>query len=418
MEAGPRPTTGAAARLLDLSRLFSRVGRGAFTGVDRVEAAYLDRLLDRSEALFSVVRTPEGFSLMDRTGTAELASRLSGAQAWGRQDFKARLRRKASPAQRAARADLRRLALAHGTPRQLPELCRAHLPNGTVWLNVGHSNLGPEMFDAVRAVPGATTSILIHDVIPLDFPQFQRPGTVDAFAEKIRTVARHADLVICNSEVTRADAERHFEAAGRVPPALVAHLGVDLLPAADGPLPPEIDPARPWFLALGTIEPRKNHALILDIWDDFTRALPEDEIPTLVIAGRRGWRNEALFERLDTSPLVGRHIFELPDLDDAAVGALLAGARALLMPSLAEGFGLPPAEALALGTPAIVNDLPVYREVLGNNPVYANVADRYSWAETILDLARADSKNQRAAEGAGFALPTWQEHFNLVLKVT
>jgi glycosyltransferase involved in cell wall biosynthesis len=88
------------------------------------------------------------------------------------------------------------------------------------------------------------------------------------------------------------------------------------------------------------------------------------------------------------------------------------------MPSFAEGFGLPPAEALALGTPVIANDLPVYHEVLGNNPVYVPVANMYSWAEKIIELAQADRKERKAAVGEASWLPTWQEHFNLVLKVT
>jgi len=73
---------------------------------------------------------------------------------------------------------------------------------------------------------------------------------------------------------------------------------------------------------------------------------------------------------------------------------------------------------MILGTPVVATDLPVYRETLGNNPVYAPVDDRYSWMQQILDLARAERKDVKAAQGASLKLPTWQDHFNLVLKVT
>lgn len=411
---GRRP----AARLLDLSRLFSRVGRGFHTGVDRVEAAYLARLLDDPLPLFSLVHTPEGFHLLDRAGTQGLADRFALAEPWGRADFRALLRRRASPAQRAARADLRRLAVGQARLSQLPALLRRHLPADTSWINVGHSNLEPGVFEAVRSLPGGASAILIHDTIPLDFPQFQRPGTVAKFSDKIKAVAEYADLVICTSKATQADAIRHFSSLGSAPDMLVAHLGVAPSPPNPADLPDEIDPSQSWFLTLGTIEPRKNHALLLDIWEDFAKTLPANDIPRLVIAGRRGWRNEALFERLDTSPLMGTCILEFGELDDAAVSALIAGARALLMPSLAEGFGLPPAEALALGTPVIANDLPVYREVLGNNPVYVPVGERYSWAQQVIDIARTRRTTHKAADRAAMSLPTWQEHFNLVLKVT
>lgn len=416
----PHPLTAhqPAARVLDLSRLFSRIGHGALTGIDRVEAAYLARLLSDPCPLFSLVRTPEGFTLLDREGTEALARRLFGETPWGPVDLRARLRRKASPAQRAARADLRRLGLARSTERQLgPTLCR-FLPEGTAWLNVGHANLGGPVFDAIHAIPGGRASVLLHDTIPLDYPQFQRPGTIPGFARKVEAIARNADLVICNSAVTEADAKRHFAAFGPVPPTLVAHLGVDLPQPDPGRLPPELDRRRPWFLILGTIEPRKNHALLLEIWDHFEKTLAPDAVPGLVIAGRRGWLNEDVFNRLDSLPANHPHIREFTNLDDAAVTALLTEARALLMPSFAEGFGLPPAEALALGTPVIANNLPVYREVLGNNPVYVPVADMYSWVERILELAQTKRKERKAAVGEASWHPTWQEHFNLVLKVT
>ncbi|MDT9702392.1 glycosyltransferase, partial [Streptomyces sp. P17] len=89
---------------------------------------------------------------------------------------------------------------------------------------------------------------------------------------------------------------------------------------------------RPRFVTLGTIEPRKNHALLLDVWD----SLPPPR-PQLVVIGRRGWADQALFARIAATPDVA----EFNTLDDGQVAAVLTGAQALLMPSFAEGFGLP-----------------------------------------------------------------------------
>ncbi|RME17144.1 MAG: glycosyltransferase family 1 protein [Alphaproteobacteria bacterium] len=411
------PDQPPKARLLDLSRLVSRVGRGPWTGIDRVEAAYLAALLKRDDALFALVRTASAQYLLDRGGTERLARRLSGAEPWGPADWRSRLRRRSPPARRAAEADLRRLACDRAGFGGLKAMLLRHLPAGTVWLNVGHSNLGAEPFAAIHAVQGGRASILVHDTIPLDHPAWQRPGTVESFRARLETTARHADLVIVNSHATGRDAARHFAAAGRVPPMLVAHLGTEV-PRPAETLPPGLRPERPYFVALGTIEPRKNHGFLLDLWAHLARDLPEAEMPALLILGARGWANEPVFRRLETDPLMGRHVFEHAGLDDATVAALVAGARALLAPSHAEGFGMPVAEALALGTRVIANDLAVYRETLGNNPVYVDVADMYSWAQAVKGLLQEEETASRAGRRADFRPQGWQEHFNLVLKVT
>ncbi|MCB1338276.1 MAG: glycosyltransferase family 4 protein [Maritimibacter sp.] len=409
-DPGPAP-----ARLLDLTRLVSRVDRGPWTGIDRVEAAWLARLLGDETEPFGLVRRSGGFFLFDRAGMAALRARLTGAVPWGAPDWRARLRLRARPAMRAVEGDLRRLALARAAKPGLARMLGRHLPAGTCWFNLGHSNLDDGVFAAVRAA-GGRSIVMVHDMIPLDWPDFQRPGTVERFADKMQAVAVGADLVICPSEAAAADVRRHFAPVRRVPEIAVAPLGVAPAMPDRRALPEAVDPARPYFVVVGTIEPRKNHALLLDIWDDFAEYLAPGDVPALHIAGARGWANEDVFARLDNAPVMRRHVFEHNGLGDGAVSALVSGARALLMPSHAEGFGLPPAEALALGTPAIVGDLPVYREVLGNNPVYLNTHDMYSWANEILEFARGRNRGPTAASGGVPELPTWQAHFDLVFK--
>lgn len=96
---------------------------------------------------------------------------------------------------------------------------------------------------------------------------------------------------------------------------------------------------------------------------------------------------------------------------DGALISLLQGARALLFPSFAEGFGLPPAEAAALGCPVIANPLPVLQEILGDYPVYLPVSDDYAWLETIMQAAVKPPKQA----GRRWQPPDWGQHFNAVL---
>ena len=134
----------------------------------------------------------------------------------------------------------------------------------------------------------------------------------------------------------------------------------------------------------------------------------------------RGWENEEVFQRLDHSALMGKSVFEMSNMLDKAVSALMAHANAVLFPSHAEGYGLPPAEAISLGTHVICSDLAVFREVLGNIPVYLKPDDVYSWKQSIIGSTKRKQAGQHrtAEEPSGVTLPTWADHFNLVLRET
>jgi glycosyltransferase involved in cell wall biosynthesis len=325
----------------------------------------------------------------------------------------ARLARKADPVRRRAESDLRRFSIARCRGAGLASMLRRNMRADMAYLNVGHENLNPRVFDAVRAAAGRST-VLIHDTIPLDYPQFQRPGSPERFAEKLRVTGEQADLVIYNSQETRKTAERYFLANGRVPAGIVAHLGM-VAPCPDtAALPPGYDFSRPYFVTVGTIEPRKNHALLLDIWAEFHKGGAQN-VPNLFIVGRRGWNNRGVFERLDSEPFMGKTVFELSGLSDPGLFALLDGAAGLLFPSMAEGFGLPLIEAAALGVPVICADLPVYREFLENFPVYLSANDRYLWKQ---EIGRLVGQMQGSAMRKPVKVPTWADHFNTVLKVT
>ncbi|MEM9736206.1 MAG: glycosyltransferase, partial [Pseudomonadota bacterium] len=153
----------------------------------------------------------------------------------------------------------------------------------------------------------------------------------------------------------------------------------------------------------GTIEPRKNHALLLDIWARFWEQGRRDI--HLHVVGRRGWRNEEVFAALDRAPMRGVTVHEHGDMSDGEVAGLLAGARALLFPSLAEGFGLPLAEALALGTPVIASDLPALREVGGPVPTFLGARDRGRWQAAILEHLAPQPRVE------AWQPPRWDAHF-------
>jgi glycosyltransferase involved in cell wall biosynthesis len=114
---------------------------------------------------------------------------------------------------------------------------------------------------------------------------------------------------------------------------------------------------------------------------------------------------------------MGRTVLERGDLADGPLASLLAAGCGLLHPSLAEGFGLPPHEAAALGVTPVCAPLPVYRETLGDAAVYVDPGDLYQWRNAVLRLASIDGAGQ-GTSGTGresYVPPTWESHFKLAL---
>jgi glycosyltransferase involved in cell wall biosynthesis len=419
-------TNNLAPVCLDLTRLMRRVGQH-HTGVDRVEWAYLEWCLSLERPVFGFMRTALGYVLVDRAGLASFHSHMQSGS-WPMAQGLSRLARKLTPLQRRVENWVRQLAIARTLPAGLPKLLHRHFPRGVIYFNTGHSNLSERVLSNFHSLTtdgsNGKTIVLIHDMIPLDFPEFQRAGTVTAFEARMRRVSRYASHLICNSHQTREDVTRHMTGYGRVPPAIVAHLGVRLntqlganLDAAPTPVQTAPQVPKPYMLIVGTIEPRKNHALLLDIWDKWDSA-QEGPCPHLVICGARGWNNDALLARLDAARAAGKPILEINSADDATLVHLMQSATAMLFPSHYEGYGLPPIEAALLGVPVICGDLAIYREVLGTYPVYAKTSDAYAWRRAIHQTLQSDGADcsQAVNKNADFTGPSWDAHFNLVLK--
>jgi len=161
---------------------------------------------------------------------------------------------------------------------------------------------------------------------------------------------------------------------------------------------------------LATVEPRKNHLLLLHAWRELV--LQNPKAPRLVMVGARGWENEQVADILDRSAALRGHILEIRDLASPDLVELLRGARALLMLSFNEGYGLPLVEALSLGTPVVASDIPVFREVTQGRATFLSPLNGKAWGEAIRQFAN-DENDVRAklAEARQFAPPIWSSYF-------
>jgi glycosyltransferase involved in cell wall biosynthesis len=224
-------------------------------------------------------------------------------------------------------------------------------------------------------------------------------------------VLRSAAGVIGNSQATLDDlASFAHERGEAMPPslaALISGIPIELkVPART------LD--RPHFVTVGTIEGRKNHGLLLEVWRRLVSELGSSA-PVLLIVGSRGWQAEAVLQQLDDLGVLSGHVRELGRCEDEELAGWIAGSRALLMPSVAEGFGLPVIEALQLGAPVIATDLPVYREIAGDIPRYLGADDVDAWKQAVERYSGEDSdRSRQVAAASSYLAPTWGSHFDLV----
>ncbi len=385
-----------AAILLDISRTISRAPSPHPTGIDRVERAYIQHFMAGDAPVFFLSRVLKGYVLLDRTAMHTIWPMITGEAAWQKQDLIARLFSHKLPAiTNRAESTLRRLAVASCLRGGLEKMLGRQLPSGFTYLNIGHSNRKPALWQAVKAGGAGHMLAMVHDVIPLDYPEYTRPDTAARFEAELKATATACDALIYNSQDTATRTKKYLQKWGLSPAALPILLGTAPLPAPE--TAPLANPAE--FVILGTIEPRKNHQILLDIW-------PEIEAQ-LHIIGQRGWQNEAVFKALDTSPMMGKTVFEHPKLSDQALAQRLATARALLFPSFAEGFGYPLIEALQMGLPVICADLPCFREIAGDIPTYLPPDDKAAWKTAI--QAAAATPREKIPKNVSF--PTWDQHF-------
>ena len=196
-----------------------------------------------------------------------------------------------------------------------------------------------------------------------------------------------------------------------MPQAVAALLAPAGLGAGNGP-PPLL---QPYFVVLGTIEPRKNHLLLLHLWREMAARLGP-ETPHLAVIGQRGWECENVVDMLERCDALRRVVHELPACTDVELTRYLRHANALLFPSFAEGYGMPLVEALMLGTPVIANDLDVFHEIAGDVPDYVDGLDGVGWMRAIEQFSMPCSprRAEQLARMAAFQVPTWDRHFERV----
>ena len=220
---------------------------------------------------------------------------------------------------------------------------------------------------------GARIVVHIYDIISVTHPQYCLQRGVYNFMDFLGAHLQYAERIVVNAAATLSELEKLAEELGvLLPPCQVIPLGADfgrlaeVAPAQAGEELRSIAEGRPYILMVGTIEPRKNHKLLLKAYEAGLKEMGYN----IVMAGYMGWNMEEFEAQLKAHPDYGKRLFHFDGLKDAGITYLYQNARFLAFCSYVEGFGLPLIEAIVRGVPVIAADIPVSREVAGDYCVW------------------------------------------------
>jgi alpha-1,3-rhamnosyl/mannosyltransferase len=245
------------------------------------------------------------------------------------------------------------------------------------------------------------TVITLHDLTHLHFPDTQPAARLKEIERRLAIGVAQAQLILTDSQAIADEAQDYFGLPAER--FVVAPLGVAARfhprepLAIDAVLKTHAVTAREYFLCVGTLEPRKNLTLALRAHALLPEAVRE-RFPLLIV-GMAGWQRDQFSDELRQA-LASGHVCLLGYLPDEHVAQLLAGARALIFPSLYEGFGLPVLEAMASGTPVVVTGSSAMPEVAGPAGNYIQ-ADDAQGLRDAMSLLIDDQAHWQACREAG-----------------
>ena len=379
--------------IYDVTRLVTRVLTDAPNGIDRVDLALARHFSNRSdEKVFALLWTIAGPRLFPASVARDVVRDVENH--WRELDdeddplYEEVVQRLVNPgaprgpivrpSKRVSRPFLAAI-WKHGL--RFGRSLEYHAPFGAAYLNASHFPLEYArhlrwLFKRRDIIP----AFFIHDLLPIQRPQYFWPREPERHRRRLDHIRQLRGRVVVASLTVASQVRAHFARDRYSIPVLEATLPVSPIFRA----PRRVDPRlidRPYFVVCGTIEPRKNHLLLLNIWREMAKDYKD--LPALVLVGKRGWNAEAVIGILERSRDISRHLVEVSGLSTPALKRLMDNATALLAPSLSEGFGLPVSEAAAIGLPVIASDIEPYRERALPGLVLVDALDSMGWLRAI-----------------------------------
>lgn len=289
---------------------------------------------------------------------------------------------------------------------------------GSDWLAMYQQLSAAEKLNQPRTV------VLCYDIIPLLFPDFFIRKNAEAFRACFHEVFPSADLIVFTAKQIMADARSYCEKSGiELGRSEIVYLGANFDPVqkpGDMALPGGLTSGR-YALFVSTIEPRKGHRLLFEVWKRLLAAgIPQRNDFKLVFVGRKGWLVDDLVNELNAHESTGQSLIMLSNVDDATLQRLYSDSAFCLYPSRYEGFGLPVIEAFRYGKAVIASSGGALLETVGGFSPCLDPLDENAWYDAMVSwIERPDARSgfERAIQ-TGFRPRDWQdvakEFFDLI----
>ncbi len=287
-------------------------------------------------------------------------------------------------------------------------------PGDTV-LTVGcdWGNQRPDRILALKRRQGFRYVTLCYDLIALRFPQYLPVLGVAAFDRYWRSMFTQSDRILVLSQHVANDIRRHCAESGLNAAELrVVQPGFDQLPTQISKESPSGLEAGRYILYVSTVEPRKGHDMLLDIWERLLEAgVPQRHRFKLVFVGRRGWQVDELMKRIETHPALGDSFLHLVEVDNDGLASFYANAAFCVFPSRYEGFGLSVIECFSHGKAIIASTAGALPEAVNGLSPCLDPEDGEAWFATlsrwIEDPAARSAYEEQIRRS--FAWPDWTE---------
>lgn len=246
--------------------------------------------------------------------------------------------------------------------------------------------------------------ITVYDLIPVLFPDLLTKAHVNQFKKILDSITRKT-WVICISNSTRNDLLNYHK---NLDPekVFVTHLAASKMfyPVKDEALLKQVRkkyhiPEAPYILTVATIEPRKNISAVLHAFRDMILQEKITDL-NLVLAGTKGWKYKEIVNFIESSPELSSRVFFTGYIHDNDLAAIYSGTTTFVYPSLYEGFGLPPLEAMKCGIPVICSNTSSLPEVVGNAGIMVAPNDTQGLSSSIMKIYTDNSLKQRLSQKA------------------